>query len=189
MSVTKPLRADAQRNRARVLAAAEAVLARDGLSASMRTIAEHAGVGLGTIYRQFPNQGALYQAIIVERMQRLIAEAHGLLSAEDPGAAFFGFFTRVVETSTLQKVLADVLAGAGVDPKAGKSQIGRDLRNATEALCVRAQRAGALREDLHTAELWALLTAACMAAEHNQWNRQLRTRTLAILFDGLRPHH
>jgi AcrR family transcriptional regulator len=183
------LRADAQRNRDRVLEAAEAVLARDGLSASMRTIAEHAGVGLGTIYRQFPNQEALYQAIIVERMRRLIAQAQDLLSAEDPGAAFFGFFTSIVETSTRQKVLADVLAEAGVDPKAGMSHIGRDMRTATEALLTRAQRAGALREDLHTPELWALLTAACLAAEHNQWSRQLRTRTLAILFDGLRVQH
>jgi len=185
----KPLRADAQRNRARVLEAAEAVLARDGLSASMRTIAEQAGVGLGTIYRQFPNQAALYQAIIVERMERLIADAGDLLAAQDPGAAFFGFFTRVVETSTRQKALADSLAEAGIDPKAGKSHIGRDLRRATEALATRAQRAGAVREDLRTAELWALLSAACLAAEHGQWSRQLRTRALAILFDGLRPHH
>jgi AcrR family transcriptional regulator len=186
-SVAKPLRADAQRNRARVLEAAEAVLARDGLSASMRAIAEHAGVGLGTIYRQFPNQEALYQAIMMERMQRLTAEANNLLTARDPGTAFFGFFTHVVETSVQQKALADVLADAGIDPKAGMSHLGRDMRNVTEALLTRAQRAGAVREDLHTPELWALLTAACVAAEHNQWNQQLRARTLAILFDGLRP--
>jgi AcrR family transcriptional regulator len=185
--VAKPLRADAQRNRARVLDAAETVLARDGLSASMRAIAEHAGVGLGTIYRQFPSQEALYQAIIVERMQRLIAEAHDLATAPDPGTAFFGFFTHVVETSTRQKVLADVLADAGIDPKAGASQIGRDLRSATEALLTRAQRAGALRKDLRAPELWALLTAVCMAAEHNQWDHQLRTRALMILYDGMRP--
>jgi hypothetical protein len=122
-------------------------------------------------------------------MQRLIAEAHDLLNAPDPGAAFFGFFTRVVETSTLQKALADVLADAGVDPKAGKAHIGRDMRNAMAALLARAQRAGAVREDLRTPELWALLTAACMAAEHSQWKRRLRTRTLAFLFDGLRPRH
>lgn len=185
--MAKPLRADAQRNRARVLEAAETVLARDGLSASMRTIAEHAGVGLGTIYRQFPSQEALYQAIIVERMQRLIGEAHDLATAPDPGAAFFGFFARVVETSTQQKVLADVLADAGIDPKAGAPQIGRDLRCATEALLTHARRAGAVRKDLHTPELWALLTAACLAAEHSQWDDQLRSRTLAIIFDGMRP--
>jgi hypothetical protein len=66
---------------------------------------------------------------------------------------------------------------------------GRDLRKATEALANRAQRAGAVREDLRAAELWALLSAACLAAEHGHWSRQLRTRALAILFDGLRPHH
>jgi AcrR family transcriptional regulator len=185
----KPLRADAQRNRARVLEAAEAVLARDGLSASMRAVAEHAGVGLGTIYRHFPTQEALYQAIIIERMNRLVAEADALSATGDPGAAFFGHFTRIVESSTQKKALADVLADAGIDPKAGMTHIARDMRTAIEALLTRAQRAGAVREDLHMPELMALLAATCMAAERNQWSPELRTRTLALVFDGLRPHH
>jgi AcrR family transcriptional regulator len=185
----KPLRADAQRNRARVLEAAEVVLARDGLSGSMRAIAQHAGVGLGTIYRHFPTQEALYQAIIIDRMQRLIAEADALCAAADPGTAFFEFFTRIVENSTQQRTLADILADAGIDPKAGMSHIRGDMRNAIEALRTQAQHAGAVREDLQMPELFALLAATCMAAERNQWNHELRTRTLAIVFDGLRPHH
>src|SRR5580692_11850773 len=64
-SQPRPRRADAERNRERVLASAEAVLASDGLSASMRAIAARAGVGLATIYRNFPTQEALYQAIII----------------------------------------------------------------------------------------------------------------------------
>jgi AcrR family transcriptional regulator len=182
----RPLRADAQRNRARVLEAAEAVLARDGLSASMRAIAEEAGVGLGTIYRQFPNQGALYQAIIVERMERLIAEARVLVAADDAGSAFFDFFTRVVVISTQKKALADILADAGIDPKAGMSHVGQDMRDAIEALLTRAQRAGAVRDDVEMPELLALLAGACLAAERNQWSTELRSRTLTFLFDGLR---
>jgi AcrR family transcriptional regulator len=184
----RPLRADAQRNRARVLEAAEAVLARDGLSASMRAVAEQAGVGLGTIYRHFPTQEALYQAIIIERTQRLIAEADTLAVGEDPGAAFFGYFDRIVETSTQKKALADVLADAGIDPKDGMSHLAGDMRNAVKSLLTRAQRAGAVRRDLHMPELMALLAATCMAAERNQWSPELRTRTLAFVFDGLRPH-
>jgi AcrR family transcriptional regulator len=71
----RPLRADARRNRASVIAAAELVLARDGMSASMREIARQAGVWLATVYRQFPTKAALYETITRDRVQRLLARA------------------------------------------------------------------------------------------------------------------
>jgi AcrR family transcriptional regulator len=182
-----PRRADAARNRERVLASAEAVLARDGLSASMRAIAADAGVGLATIYRNFPTQEALYQAIIIRRTETLIAEAAELASAPDPGQAFFGYFTRVVEHSMSTKAIADLLIRAGLDPKPGMADVGRRMRHAVQALLDRAQQAGAVRPDLRLPELMAILTAVCMAAEHSQWDTPLRTRTLAIVFDGMRP--
>ena len=183
------LRADAARNRERVLAAAEAVLARDGLPASMRAVAAHAGVGLGTIYRNFPTQEALYQAIIVQRTGALIAEAAELSAAQEPGPAFLGYFTRIVEHAARTKAMADLLARAGVDPKSGMGDVSHDMREAVQALLTRAQQAGAVRADLHMPELMALLTATCLAAEHSQWDAGLRTRTLAIVFDGMRPQH
>ncbi|MET9242126.1 helix-turn-helix domain-containing protein [Nonomuraea sp. NPDC003709] len=177
------MRADARRNRARVLEAAEVVLARDGLSASMREIASLAGVGVGTIYRQFPTKEDLYQAIVVDRMARLAALADELATAPDAGEAFFEYFTMIVEDSTVKKVLVDALAAAGIDAKAGMP----DIRGAIETLLVRAQGAGAVRGDVGMAELLALLSATCLAAQHNGWDEGLRTRTLAIVFDGLRP--
>jgi AcrR family transcriptional regulator len=185
----RPRRADAERNRERVLSSAEAVLARDGLSASMRAIAADAGVGLGTIYRNFPTQEALYQAIIIRRTKALIAEAAELAGAPDPGQAFFGYFTRVVEHATGTKAIADLLARAGIDPKSGMADAGRDMRHAVQTLLDRAQRAAAVRPDLRMPELMAILTAACMAAEHSQWDTALRTRALGIVFDGMRPQH
>jgi AcrR family transcriptional regulator len=182
----RPQRADAARNRERVLAAAEAVLARDGLSASMRAVAADAGVGLGTIYRNFPTQEALYQAIIVRRTRALVAEAAELAGAPDPGQAFFGYFTSVVEHAMRTKAIADLLARAGIDPKSGMAGVGDDMRHAVGALLARAQQAGAVRPDLHMPELMAILTAACLAAEHSQWDAGLRAKTLAIMFDGMR---
>ncbi|HEX4811447.1 MAG TPA: helix-turn-helix domain-containing protein [Nonomuraea sp.] len=184
---TKPLRADARRNRARVLEAAEEILAREGLSASMRTIAKHAGVGLGTIYRHFPTQEALYQAIIIERMHRLIAEADALRAADDPGAAFFVFFTGIVDNAKQKKILADALADADIDQKVGLSDIRRQMRGAVETLLTRAQGAGAVRQDLHLPEVLALLNATCMAAERHQWPAGLQSAVLTLLFDGFRP--
>src|SRR5579863_3305821 len=185
----RPQRADAARNRERVLASAEAVLARDGLSASMRAVAADAGVGLGTIYRNFPTQEALYQAIITRRTRALIAEAAELAGAPDPGQAFFGYFARVVEHAMGTKAMTEVLARAGIDPKSGMAGIGEAMRGAVGALLDRAQQAGGGRAGPRLPELMAILTAVCMAAEHSQWDTQLRARTLAVVFDGLRPQH
>lgn len=182
----RPMRADAQRNRARVLDAAENVLSRDGLSASMRAIANDAGVGLGTIYRHFPTQEALYHAILIERTQRLVTEAGQLAATKEPGEAFFEFFTRIVVNATEKKALADVLVDAGIDPKSGTADIRAGMRSALHALLTNAQGSGAVRDDVQLPELLALLSATCLAAERNQWSRELRTSTLAILFDGLR---
>lgn len=177
-------RADAQRNRARVLAAAEAVLARDGVSASMRAVAEEAGVGLGTIYRHFPHREALYQAIIAARMRRLVAEADDLT---DDGSAFFELFTRIVVTATEKKALADALAEAGVPEKDGLEDVAAAMRATIERLMVAAQRTGTVRADLGAPEVLALMTATCLAAEHQTWTDELRTRTLTVVFDGMRP--
>src|SRR5580658_9490937 len=87
---TRPQRADAQRNRARVLEAAEVVFAAEGLNVPVDVIAEKAGVGVGTLYRHFPTKEKLFEAIIVERISGLAVEARCRLTAEDPGAAFFG---------------------------------------------------------------------------------------------------
>jgi AcrR family transcriptional regulator len=188
-SQPRPRRADAERNRERVLASAEAVLASDGLSASMRAIAARAGVGVATIYRNFPTQEALYQAIIVQRTKVLIAQAAELSLAEDPGQAFFGYFTSIVEHAVRNKAMTDVLVEAGLDPKSGLADAGRDMRHAVQTLLARARQAGAIRPDLQMPELMAILAATCMAAGHNQWDTALRTKTLAIVFDGMRPQH
>lgn len=188
-SEDRPRRADAERNRERVLAAAETVLARDGLSASMRAIAAGAGVGLGTIYRNFPTQEALYQAIVARRTKALIAEAAELAGSPDPGQAFFGYLTRVVEHATGTRAMTDLLARAGIDPKSGMADAGRDMRHAIQELLERAQQADAVRPDLRLPELMAILTAACMAAEHSQWDTTLRDKALAIMYDGMRSQH
>ncbi|MDT3400049.1 TetR family transcriptional regulator [Streptomyces sp. B1866] len=180
-------RADARRNRARILAAAETVLAREGAGASVRAVAAAAGVGLGTVYRHFPTQEALYQAVAVDRAHRLLGTAATLLRAEDAGAAFFDFFTAVAADAAREKLVADLVTGAGADRPPGTAEAARALRGTVEALLTRAQAAGALRADLRLPEVLALLGAACLAAERDAWPPALRGRALAVLFDGFRP--
>jgi AcrR family transcriptional regulator len=181
------MRADARRNRERVLAAAEEVLAAEGLSASMRTIAERAGVGLGTIYRHFPTQEALYRDIVVDWRRRLLTDNADLLSATDPGAAFFAFCAHLVERTTRMKALVLAITEAGIEPDADDEQLRSDTRTMLESLLARAQAGGAVRADLRLPELLALLNAACLGAIHTGWTAELRERALAVMFDGFRP--
>ncbi|WP_430785503.1 TetR/AcrR family transcriptional regulator [Actinoplanes sp. G11-F43] len=167
---SRPLRADAARNRLKVIEAAERVLAKDGAAASMRDIAGRAGVGLATVYRQFPTKESLFEAIVAERVARLLARAR--MDAEDPGAAFAEFVTFAVEESTGERALAE----AGHDA----------LWETVGTLLRRAQDAGRIRPDARVDEVFALITALCLTADRQQWDEELRTRTLAIVFDGLR---
>ncbi len=99
----RPLRADAARNRAKVLAEAARTRPsqpRDRASRHGRQIARRAGVGAGTVYRHFPTKEALLQAVVSDRLHSLAAEAEARLAAPgtDPGEAFFGYFIEIIES-------------------------------------------------------------------------------------------
>jgi transcriptional regulator SbtR-like protein len=96
-------------------------------------------------------------------------------------------FTCIVVDATGKKMLVDALADVGVDLEADVGDLKREMVDAIEVLLVRARRADAVRDDLAVPELLALLTAACLAAERSQWDERMRTRALALMFDGFRP--
>jgi AcrR family transcriptional regulator len=183
-SSDKPLRADARRNRAALLDAAEAVFAASGPAASTEDVARAAGVGIGTLFRHFPTKEALLEAVFLARLHRLSEQAAALVDADDPGTAFFDYFRTVVEESRMKTALTKALAEAGVDPSGAAA--GLDFHAAFEALLVRAQRAGAVRSDIGVADMIALLVGASHAVEHAP-NASVRDRIIAIVMDGLRP--
>ncbi len=91
---TRPLRADAARNRARVLDVAYETFAAEGLSVPIDEIARRAQVGAGTVYRHFPTKENLFQAVIEDRLRRLIDDGYALLKSDGPGEAMFSFALR-----------------------------------------------------------------------------------------------
>ena len=103
--VTQPraLRADAERNRQRVLQVAQELFATEGLAVPIDGIARRAGLGVGTLYRHFPTKEALFEAIVVGRMEQLVEAARAGARAHDRGGAFFGFLTRMVEEGRRRK--------------------------------------------------------------------------------------
>src|SRR3569833_4233648 len=97
------MRADARRNRAKVLAAAEEAFAADGLAVPRVDIARRAGVGAGTVYRHFPSKEALFQAVVLERIEQFAEEARALATAANPGDAFLDYFVRVIKQASLSR--------------------------------------------------------------------------------------
>jgi AcrR family transcriptional regulator len=186
LSTSKPLRADARRNRARVLEAAEEVFSAKGVSAPTEEVARQAGVGVGTVFRHFPTKEALLEAVLVARFARLAEEARGLAGADDAGAALFDFLGRVVGQSATKNAFADALIASGIDPAEAVADAGRQLWAALGELLVRAQRSGAVRADIGTNELVALIVGASHAARYADRDPEVRARAVVVIFDGLR---
>ncbi|HKS44962.1 MAG TPA: helix-turn-helix domain-containing protein [Amycolatopsis sp.] len=189
MAEAKPLRADARRNRARVLEAAEAVFAAKGTGASTEEVAKAAGVGIGTVFRHFSTKEALRQAVLVERMREFAEEAARWADAEDPGSAFFAFLDHWVEMGTAKYAYSEALAEAGAEVSWLGAEVGAQVRQALGALLGRAQDAGAVRGDVEVPELIAVLVGASYAVKHLDADTALRRRTVDLMFAGLRPSH
>ncbi|MFC7532674.1 TetR/AcrR family transcriptional regulator [Actinoplanes sp. GCM10030250] len=172
-----PLRADAQRNRARILDAAESVFAELGPRGSTEEVARRAGVAIGTVFRHFPTKDALLAAIMKRLLAQLVEEAgkHDL----------FAFFTHMVAQAAAKKTVVDLLAGSGVDIRLPDAV--SHLNEAVGSLLTQAQNAGTVSPRVALPEVMALLVSVCQGALHGGWDTPLQTRTLAVLFTGL--HH
>ncbi len=181
----KPMRADARRNRARLLDVAEEVFAAEGLAASTETIARRAGVGTGTLFRHFPTKDALLSAIVLARVQRLAAAADDHLANDDP-AAFTAFFAHMAEEIATKKAFTDLLAEDSREAAIADPDLVRHLRQTIGLLLARAQDAGAVRDDVQLPEIMALIVGAAHAVEHAGPDHDRRERILAIILDGLR---
>ena len=186
----RPLRADARRNRDRLLEVARQSFAAEGLSVSLDEIARRAEVGPGTLYRHFPTKEALFEAVVHERLQRLLDQARALRRADDPGAALFTIIDRVVADAVAKADLVDALASSGVDVRTTVSATAADLRSEVGHLLARAQNGGAVRGDIDIADLMAVLSGVLIALRHPANKGADPQRALAIVRDGLRgaPH-
>lgn len=182
---SRGLRADARSNRARILAVAREVFADRGPTATTEEIATRAGVAVGTVFRHFPTKRALLQAIMKELRLELADDAQALAADDDPAGALFVFFSRLVGQAASTKTVVDLLSENGLDVDMASSL--QVLRDAVGHLLANAQRAGGVRADVQVDEVIALLAATCQGTLRAGWNPDLRQRTLAIIFAGLRP--
>jgi AcrR family transcriptional regulator len=174
----RPLRADAARNREKVLRAAREAFAESGYGVPLDEIAARAGVGPGTVYRHFPAKEALFEAVVTARVEDLVADARARACASDPGEAFFGYLARIAEESAAKRDLPDAISIAG--------SLRDDLFTAMDLLLCRAQQAGAVRAEVRTSDLLVLLKGMFASLAGNT-DPALHELVFAVLADGLRP--
>lgn len=180
MTATPVRRADARRNRDRVLAAAQEAFAEEGILVPLDEIARRAGVGAGTVYRHFATKEALFAEVVTDRLERVVDEARELIDSADPGQAFFDFFTTVVERAAFNRAVCEALESpTGICPV----RIEHDFDHVIGELLGRAQAVGAVRPDIDTADVRTLI-AGSVAMERG---RARPGRMVALMTDALRP--
>ena len=185
MSTLRPLRADAERNRARILAAAAEIFAERGLDVSLDDIAAHAGVGVGTVYRRFPDKDALIDALFEEKIGRVVALADEALEIEDPWEGFTTFMRGMCRMQAADRGFKDALLARdrGAERMAGARE--RIAPRAMQLLA-RAQEAGAVRSDLGPFDVPMLNLCVGLIADRTRdiapdyWER-----VLTIIIDGI----
>lgn len=182
---SRPLRADARRNQELVLATAREMFAAEGLSVSFDEIARRAGVGVGTVYRHFPTRAALFEAVILGRIEQFVDTANALADAEDPGEAFVGFFAHVIDQVSLNQALCDALEVSGGAAFAAPATVQHDFLEAFGVLLGRAQQAGAIRPDLDIADINDLVVG-CATAERRARHRGAPDRLVGVVCEGMR---
>jgi AcrR family transcriptional regulator len=178
----RPKRADARRNYEKVLAAAREAFAEGGESTSLEGIARRAGVGIGTLYRHFPNRQALLEALYVGEVEEVCRSAEQFADAE-PWAALEGWFERLIAYIGTKQALAHELLNY-LDKDAALFQVCRtSMWEAGEPLLTRAQEAGVVRPDVSIAEVIQMVVgiAKIPTSDPKQTEHMVR-----IALDGLR---
>jgi AcrR family transcriptional regulator len=178
------LRADAQRNRERILEAATTLMATQGIDVPIDEIAQLAQVGVGTLYRNFPTKGALFEALLMARISPLVAAARSAADSDDPGDAFVTFVRELCDEFADFKALADAMAASGVDLTATKHEISGDLIAAVSTLLQRAQEAGRIRPDVNITDVSAMM-AGLSHADPSFMDPSQRKRCVALVCDSL----
>ncbi|HEY2765632.1 MAG TPA: helix-turn-helix domain-containing protein [Pseudonocardiaceae bacterium] len=187
----RPLRRDAERNRLRILEAAGEVFAQRGLEASLDEIAEHAGVGVGTVYRRFPGKDELVEALFEQKIARVEALAEQAAAIPDGWQALASFLESALALQVADLGLRQVLLshGCGRDRVAGaRARLAPLIGN----LVCRAQSQGGMRTDVELPDIPAILLMITSVAEYSRGvNEDLWRRYLALILDGLRagPQH
>ncbi|QXJ26497.1 TetR/AcrR family transcriptional regulator [Actinomadura graeca] len=159
------MRADAQRNRARILDVARTVIEEQGTQASLRDIARRAEVGMGTLYRHFATREELLEALLGGRFDRLAAHAAALEASHPPAEALTEWLRAFAEGAATYRGLAASMIATLEDGRSSLHASCVAMRDAGGRLLARAQQAGRIRPDVDGTDLFALFSALASIAD------------------------
>jgi AcrR family transcriptional regulator len=184
----RPLRRDAERNRQRILEAARELFAERGLGVTLNDIAHHAGVGVGTVYRRFPDKAQLIDALFEQRFEEFVELMNAALDDPDPWQGFAGFLERALELQAADRGLRELVLGAP-GGRERVAQLRAQLYPLGERLVQGAREAGHLRADCETQDtaILQLMLGVVIDAAHDV-APQLWRRYLDIVLQGLRAN-
>ena len=183
----RPLRRDAERNRERIMAAAARVFTTRGLDASLDDVAREAGVGVGTVYRRFPDKESLIHELFVSKIATFVAEAERAYQAPDPWDGLVGFLTQATQAFSGDIGLRQLLM-FGTYGSDKVSMAREQMRPAVSKLIERAQAAGKVRADLAATDIPFLgLMLSLIAQYAGEIRPEIWRRYLVLILDGLRP--
>ncbi len=183
-SEDRHVRADAQRNFDALLLAAKAVFATSGVDAPVREIAEKAGVGIGTLYRHFPQRADLIAAVCRREMDACADAAPVLIAEHPPFAALAGWMQLFVAFVATKRGLAAALHSGDPAYDALPAYFDQRLRPALRMLLDAAVAAGEIRADINADELLSAVSSLCVSAHGDRAGTA--PRMVALLIDGLR---
>lgn len=183
----RAMRADARRNHERLLTEARAAFAEHGTDASLEDVARRAGVGIGTLYRHFPNRDALVSAVFEDAAGELLTRSRQLLTDPEPCAALVTWLREMVTHAGEYRGLARSLMAVSADGSSALARCSDPIRQAGGALLARAQQAGSVRADVAIADLLQLTHAIALAAEETPSDPDLADRLLNLTLRGLKP--
>jgi AcrR family transcriptional regulator len=183
----RELRADARRNRERVLRTAQQMFAADGLDVPLDEIARRAGVGPGTVHRHFPAKEDLFLAVAIDQLEQLAAQATAL-AVGDPATALFTQLSAMMASGAENVAVKSALAAAEFDLRTAAPDVAADLTRQVKLLLDRAQAAHAVRGDVTVEEVMALVAGAFAAIRHAgaETSRQRSAHIAQLILDGLR---
>jgi AcrR family transcriptional regulator len=181
----RPMRADAQRNRDRLLETAVRAFSQDGPDLTLEAIAKDAGVGIGTLYRHFPTREALVEAAYRNELAKLCDAADELLEIMPPDEATRIWMDRFVDYMTTKRGMAEALRAVIASGGNPYAQSRDSLIAAVTTLLSAAADAGTVRSDIEPGDVLASLSGVSLATSEPEQREQGR-RMLDLLMDGLR---
>jgi AcrR family transcriptional regulator len=181
----RPLRADARRNRERVLDAAKAIFSAGGPDASLEAVARRAGVGIGTLYRHFPTREALFEAVYRREVDQLVDLAEQLKTDGTPVEALRQWLRSNVEFIATKKGMSAALALAAHKTSYLSAYSLDRLSRALQELLQRAAVAGEIRDDISAEDLLRTVVGMCYTRDGAGWQANV-LRLLDVFVDGLR---